>query len=226
MKPKAYVGALQNLFADNANAEIASEQSKYMRDLFPFYGLKRPERNAIQRKFIDEQGIPESVQLAEVIRLCFAAEHRELHYFALDILKRRIRREDADFVNFLEELIQTKSWWDSVDYLASICGVYFLNHPSLVPQITDHWIESNNFWLNRVAIIFQLLYKDKTDEALLYRYIQRHAESNEFFIQKACGWALRQHSKRNPKSVKRFVDENRLSPLTVREGLKHLNKNK
>ncbi len=226
MDPKLYVSAIKKAFAQASDDIIAEAQSKYMRNLFPFYGIKRPERNVIQSAFIKENGLPQQKALTPVLKLCFQAKNREVQYFALDVLMRCIKKQEESFVDVLEELIQTKSWWDSVDYLASICGKFFLIHETLVPIVTDQWIENEDFWLNRVAIIFQLHHKEKTDEALLYRYIKCHAASNEFFLQKACGWALRQHSKRFPDSVVSFIEGQDLSPLTVREGLKHINKSK
>jgi 3-methyladenine DNA glycosylase AlkD len=79
-------------------------------------------------------------------------------------------------------------------------------------------------WLNRTAILFQLHYKQKTTEALLYSFIINHAKSQEFFIQKAIGWALREYSKTNKTSVVEFIHNHDLKPLSKREGLKWLNK--
>ena len=79
-------------------------------------------------------------------------------------------------------------------------------------------------WLQRVAIIHQLFYKETTDEKLLFEMITRVADSKEFFLRKACGWALRQYAKVFPKKVLAFVQKNQLSGLTVREAMKQVNK--
>jgi 3-methyladenine DNA glycosylase AlkD len=47
-------------------------------------------------------------------------------------------------------------------------------------------------------------------------------DSKEFFIQKAIGWALREYSKTNPESVKRFIESNTLARLSIREGSKYI----
>jgi 3-methyladenine DNA glycosylase AlkD len=46
----------------------------------------------------------------------------------------------------------------------------------------------------------------------------------EFFIRKAIGWALRDHARTAPESVRRFVIEHRdqMSGLSFREATKHL----
>jgi 3-methyladenine DNA glycosylase AlkD len=76
--------------------------------------------------------------------------------------------------------------------------------------------------LQRTAIIHQLFYREETDEALLFDLIARTADSKEFFIRKAGGWALRQHAKVYPDHVKTFVQNHTLSGLTIREAMKHL----
>ena len=75
-------------------------------------------------------------------------------------------------------------------------------------------------WLRRTTLLFQLRYKDKTDETLLFALIEENQESNEFFIQKAIGWALREFSKTEPVSVVDFVSSHTLAQLSQREALK------
>ena len=81
-------------------------------------------------------------------------------------------------------------------------------------------MDSGNIWLQRVCLIFQLAYKEKTDEALMFEYVRRVADSKEFFLQKGAGWALRQYSRTNPEVVRQFVESTRLAPLTRREALR------
>lgn len=66
--------------------------------------------------------------------------------------------------------------------------------------------------------------KNKTDNALLEKIIFNNLGSNEFFINKAIGWSLREYSKVNPDWVKVFLEkqEGRLSGLSVKEASKYL----
>jgi 3-methyladenine DNA glycosylase AlkD len=66
-----------------------------------------------------------------------------------------------------------------------------------IKPTTSKWMQTSNIWLKRTAILFQLRYKTKTDEVLLYNFITQCSESDEFFIKKAIGWALREYSKTN-----------------------------
>lgn len=145
-----------------------------------------------------------------------------MQYFALELIQKSLKKQDPDFIYFLEELICTRSWWDTVDWINKLVGLHFRKYPELIQPVTEKWMSSGNIWLQRVCLIFQLLYKDKTDTALLFDYILRLKDSKEFFIQKAAGWALRQYARTNPAAVRVFVAQHPLAPLTKREALKHL----
>lgn len=134
-----------------------------------------------------------------------------------------MKKNPEEFISFYEELIQTKSWWDTVDWIRKMVGVHFQRFPHLIIPTTEKWMASNDIWLQRICLIFQLTYKEKTDFALMKKYILQLANSKEFFIQKGAGWALRQYSKTNGKGVAEFINANpQLAPLTKREGLKWL----
>ncbi len=127
----------------------------------------------------------------------------------------------------LKYLIISNSWWDSIDFISpKLVGYVFKTYPELIPTYTDKWIESDNFWLQRSAILFQLKYKQNTDFELLKSIILRLNTEEEFFIRKSIGWALREYSKTNPKAVKDFIENNELKPLSAKEGLKFIVKSR
>jgi 3-methyladenine DNA glycosylase AlkD len=129
-----------------------------------------------------------------------------------------------DTIKLIEYCIVHKSWWDTVDYLNSYgSGMYFKKFPELKEALTSGWNRSGNIWLNRSSLLFQLKYKTETDTELLGRYIKRLSSSKEFFIQKAIGWVLREYSKTDAAWVRRFIRENKLAALSVKEGSKYLN---
>lgn len=88
----------------------------------------------------------------------------------------------------------------------------------------EEWIASENMWLQRLALLFQLKYKDEVDTQLLQYVINELLGSKEFFINKAIGWSLRQYSKFNPDWVVEFVAKTPLENLSKREALKIINK--
>ena len=123
----------------------------------------------------------------------------------------------------LEELITHHSWWDTVDSIASnAVGEYFKAYPEMIPEVIERWRNSDNMWLNRTCLIFQLKYRDQLDFELLKSLIQQYLPVKEFFIQKAIGWSLRQHSKHDPAAVKAFADSLELSTVAKREAYKYI----
>jgi 3-methyladenine DNA glycosylase AlkD len=218
----SYIKPLEKLFKANANKELAPAMSKYMRNLFPFYGIMTPLRKQLMKEFYSEYGLPEIKDLNKVMKDLWALPQREFQYAGLSIASRTHKHWKEGMVPLFEYLIKTKSWWDTVDGIApGLAGKYFLKF-GVDEEVTDKWIESDNFWFQRSAIIFQLKFGDMTDEKLLYRYIKRRKNEDEFFIRKAIGWALRQYAYVNPESVKKFVAKNDLKPLSVKEALKHI----
>jgi 3-methyladenine DNA glycosylase AlkD len=101
-------------------------------------------------------------------------------------------------------------------------GVHFRRFPEVREKYLARWRASDNFWLRRATILFQLNYKKETDFDLLCEIICENLDSKEFFINKAIGWSLRQYARVDPKAVMKFVRSTPLHPLSRREALKHL----
>jgi 3-methyladenine DNA glycosylase AlkD len=126
-------------------------------------------------------------------------------------------------IKLIENLIITNSWWDSVDVVAKyLLGGYLQQFPNETYEVIERFSNSNNMWLNRSAILFQLSYKEKTNFDLLKSECEKHKESKEFFIQKAIGWALRDYSRFNPNVVTEYVNSTNLKPLSQREALRNI----
>lgn len=223
MKTNQYLHHVQAIFLEKGDPLVAQGQMRYMRNQFEYYGLKAGRWMELSKQIFQEKGILQGEELQSLARLCFEDVHRELHYFALEMVQKTLKNQPAEFIDFFEELITTKSWWDTVDWLAKLVGMHFKKHPDLILPITERWMASGNFWLQRVCLIFQLTYRERTDFELMKKYILQIAGSKEFFLQKGAGWALRQHSRTDPAGVVEFVENNpQLAALTKREALRLL----
>jgi 3-methyladenine DNA glycosylase AlkD len=213
---------LTTLFEKNRNEENAGPMEKYMKDHFPFLGIKSPLRKELEKQFFKETEIYKVPFNSDFVTGLWEKDEREYHYTAITYIGKFIKKLPKDVVSLFEELITTKSWWDSVDSIAPLVGELARKYPEIIEETIDGWAVDDNFWLRRSAILFQLKFKQQTNEDLLYDYIGKNADSKEFFIQKAIGWALREYSKTNPVSVKAFIEGNKLAPLSVREGSKYV----
>ena len=220
------VNELRDAFAAAANPEAASAMSAYMRGLFPFAGLQAARRRALQAVVFQQFGRPDAEQLELVAAALWALPEREYQYAACDLLRRHSAALDPAHLPRLRELVTMKSWWDTVDGLAShVIGQVVRRFPQRGEQMVL-WIRDSNLWVARVAILHQLQFKQATNEERLFRYCTIQAGHPDFFIRKAIGWALREYSKTAPDAVRAFVTEQAevLSPLSQREALRHLSR--
>ena len=218
-----YVASLKALFEQNVDPMQAAPMKKYMRDQFDYLGIKTPENVALQKEFYAQYGLPHLSALDQILRDLWALPQREFQYVAVGLLGKFVKQLPAEFIETIEYLIVTKSWWDTVDSIAGgIVGTHFQRYPATRKKYLARWRKSDNFWLRRTTILFQLNYKKETDFELLCDLIRENLDSKEFFINKAIGWALRQYARIDPKAVKKFVKSTQLHPLSGREALKHL----
>ena len=219
-----------------------------MKSAMPYRGVTSVPLRAILAEVVSGLALPDRAAWeAAVLELWDCADYREERYAALAVAGHRLYRvhQDADTLALYRHLVVTGAWWDFVDNLASH-HVGDILRASLVPagstgqrptggnndprprELMRAWAVDEDLWLRRTAILCQLLSKSETDVDLLRHAVEQNLESSlhgrEFFIRKACGWALRQHARIDPDWVRAFVAEHEddLSGLTRREALKHL----
>lgn len=224
MKPIEYAENLRLACQELRNEEEAVKLSKYMRNQFEYFGLRAPLLRGLVKEFIAKNGLLEQDELVDTIKTLWSFKEREMQIAGLYIMDKMIKNIRRNDLSLIEFIITTKSWWDTVDHIAKHhAGKYFSMYPKQIGTI-DSWLESENIWLIRSAILFQLGYKDKTNEELLSSIIERSLGTKEFFINKAIGWALREYGKTNPDFTIDFVNSHSLPPLSKREALKLLPK--
>jgi len=211
-----------SLIAESNPSKIAGMEA-YMRNKFSFLGISSVNRKAIL-KTLNLKSLSNNLDiLIPLVDKLWQQPQREYQYLAIDLLIKYRKLLQTEHIPSIITLIENKSWWDTVDMLAaSVLGDILNRNPTNNQSIIETLSASSNFWLNRTAIICQLKFKDKTNVELLEMSILPHIESNEFFIQKSIGWALRQYSKTNPTYVIDFVNKHSLKPLSKKEALKHI----
>jgi 3-methyladenine DNA glycosylase AlkD len=209
-------------FRAAADPERAGPMAAYMKSRFRFFGIPSPARRSIQRAVLGRWR-PEQGELVAFTDAAFAYDEREVQYAACDLVSTRGRDCSPTLIDDLARWITTRSWWDTVDTFARPTGDLVRAHPEL-GAVMDRWIDAEEFWLARIAILHQLHAKDATDADRLFSYCARRAGDREFFIRKAIGWALREYAKTDPDAVRTFVGAHaaELSPLSQREALRRL----
>lgn len=223
MRETTYIKELSLMLKASADEKDALWAAKYLKNQFEFFGIKAPARNAAFKEFFAKNGLPPEEQLEAMIDELFFLPEREFQYFGIELAAKFKREWKPESVYLFEKMAITKSWWDSVDYINIACiKPYFEKFTDDKASITQRWADSGNTWLQRLSLICQLGKKTRIDIPLLFRNILQLNHSDEFFIQKAIGWALRDLAWKEPDTVRKFVSENKLKPLSRREALKNL----
>ncbi|GAA4928819.1 DNA alkylation repair protein [Streptomyces coeruleoprunus] len=215
---------LTALYGAAADPARAVQAAAYMKGVAPFLGIPTPERRTLSRAVLEGLPRPDEADCTAIALRCWRLPEREYQYFAVDYLRRHVRRCTSAFLPVTRHLVTTVPWWDTVDLLAAhVVGGLVAADPALRTEM-DAWAASDDIWLVRAALLHQLGHKDATDTARLFRYCLNRADDADFFVRKAIGWSLRAYARTDPDAVRGFVDahRDRLSPLSVREALKHL----
>ncbi len=217
MEAQMLLKELQNL----ANADDALAMKAYMRGRFEFLGVKTPARRKAAKAFFKKHGGADIDW--RFVRQAWEHPFREMQYAALDYLETRKNLLRPGDLPQLKKLAQSKSWWDTIDFLDRLAGGIIAGFPETRPVILQ-WSRDEDIWLRRLAIDHQLLRKDQTDQHLLEQILVNNLNQTEFFINKAIGWALRDYSKTNPEWVKNFIRQHhgKMAPLSIREASKYL----
>ena len=218
----SFIPQLEAAFDQKRNEGNAIQMKKYMKNLFSFYGIKTDERRAVFHDLLKSNEQEISQNYREIALTLLKKEFRELHYCGIEILIKNLKKNyQKDDIKLIETFLVTNSWWDSVDTISKyLLGQYLIEFPNETEKVIERFSNSENMWLNRSAIIFQLGYKKKTNYELLFSECVKHSQSKEFFIQKAIGWALRDYSRFNPNGVRNYVNSTNLKPLSQREALR------
>jgi 3-methyladenine DNA glycosylase AlkD len=208
-----------------SNQEKAAGMQAYMKTDMPFYGVQKPARTQILRHLKKEHRPANREEYEVLILALWRLPHREEKYLAQGVA--------TSFKDFMvpatlplyRRMIVEGAWWDFVDETAThMIRHLVIDYPEETWPTVDSWIEDDNMWLRRAAIICQVGAKEHTDSGRLFSYCASRTRETEFFIRKAIGWALREYAKTDPEAVARFAKNHRgeLSGLSFREATKHI----
>lgn len=208
-----------------SDSKKAIEMAQYMKSEMPFYGVQKPDRIPILKNLSRDYAPTCQREYIKIVETLWQGEHREERYLAIDYAQKFVRIADCASLPLFERMVRSGAWWDFIDPIASaLIGTVLLAERQSVAPLLYKWIEDESLWIRRSAILSQLKHKTATDKSMLFQFCLATMHENEFFIRKAIGWALREYSYTEPQLVKEFLlsNKNKLSPLSFREGAKHL----
>jgi 3-methyladenine DNA glycosylase AlkD len=217
----------QTVLAPLADSARAGPMAAYMKDHFVFFGIAAPARRAACAPLLRSASGLDSGALLGVAQQLWRMEQREYQYLAVDLLARYHKKLGLADVPALMALVQSKPWWDGVDGLAGVIGDVLKAAKmkgEAAQECMDTALMSTDFWVQRIALLHQLGWREQLDTRRLACYCLYLAAEKEFFIRKATGWALRDYARHDPDWVRQFLLEHKekLSGLSYREAAKHL----
>ncbi|GAB3582634.1 DNA alkylation repair protein [Amycolatopsis endophytica] len=221
------VHAVRSGLAKHADPGKAPDIRRYMKSEMDFRGVPKPERARLVRSLFAEHVLPDRESFVAAARTLWRdAEFREERYVAIDLTGHRsyARWQDHMLVPLYEEMIVTGAWWDYVDEIAiRRIGPIRRAEPDRVTPVVREWAQDEDRWRRRTAVICQVGANVATDRDLLTEAVEANLDDRDFFLRKGIGWALRDYARTAPEWVRAFVEAHpALSPLSVREALKHL----
>jgi 3-methyladenine DNA glycosylase AlkD len=208
-----------------ADPAKAVQMAAYMKTDMPFYGVQKPFRKPFYREMRKRYPASSHREYVDNVRRLWRLEHREEKYTAIEYALQNTQFIKPRSLSLYEQLIREGGWWDLVDTVASdLVGRVLLDHRTDMRGLMENWVEDEDLWIRRTAILAQLRHKAQTDAAQLFDFCRRRAHERQFFIRKAIGWALREYSKTAPTRVRDFLMRHRqeLSGLSFREGARRL----
>jgi 3-methyladenine DNA glycosylase AlkD len=225
MHLQEYVKLVADALHAHSNPKRALQIKVYLRNQFEFLGIQTPTRRSIYK---DLPKLPRDAKLLlQIANQLWHKPEREFRYVACDLLIKNAKIFNLADLPAIQNLMQTDSWWETVDSLSSAIGDIVLNEKlnnRASQTVMDEWLWNSDFWVRRSAMIHQLGWRQHTDTDRLARYALQLSGESEFFIRKAIGWAFRDCAKHNPAFVQAFMQKNgaSFSNLTVREATKNL----
>jgi len=216
------IKSLTEIFKENADREYADQMKAYMKGHFSYFGIKSPDRRAVTKEWIAEWKNLSVDEIFLFARKLWEMPEREYQMTGMDLLSKIEKKTEEKHILDMEWFIQNKSWWDTVDWLAShLVGNWVFKFDG--HELMEEWNSHDNMWMRRTSIIYQINRKSHNLE-VLQRNCKNHLHEKEFFIRKAIGWVLRDVSRKEPEFVVDFVKKhkNEMSPLSYREATKYI----
>jgi 3-methyladenine DNA glycosylase AlkD len=140
------------------------------------------------------------------------------------------KKDYENLKSFVANIIDSISDWEICDQLAvRVVANLTVQNKDEMFSLMQEWINSENKWIRRLAVATLAGYirKRKMDSKKCLQLLDGVMKEKDKDVKKAIGWALREITKKDPKSVFEFLkkwaktkDEN--TKWIIKEGMKKL----
>ncbi|HEY4222169.1 MAG TPA: DNA alkylation repair protein [Myxococcota bacterium] len=203
-----------------ADAATKAWGEKYFLGVIELIGVKRAGVNAVLREVLPAAKALSSDALVHEALVLLRDPRMEPRQIAIDLLHRRKRDLDPDFVDVLARIFDGHVRdWATCDGLSGRVLRPLLPNASARKKIVA-WSRSDNLWRQRAAAVSFVndcktgLYDDD-----IIAVCARIVKNPERFVQLGCGWVLRELYLVDAPRTLKFLDDN--AKHISREGLRY-----
>ncbi|MBR1843328.1 MAG: DNA alkylation repair protein [Opitutales bacterium] len=140
----------------------------------------------------------------------------EARYTALVLLNENFPKKPKKVLEIYLRNTKSVNNWDLVDISAPhIVGKFCLQTGN--NDVILNLVDKKNLWDNRIAVVATLPLIKSGQFALTLQLCERFLHHTHPLIHKACGWMLREISKRDAESVLHFFRKHCEAPSVMRE---------
>src|SRR5262245_9050281 len=152
-------------FTALAHPRNAKLMAAYMKTDMPFHGINKPDRLPIDREAVATFPLRTRREYRDAVMALWNQPFREEKYSAIFLAKAHPQFITAASLPLYRRMIIDGAWWDLVDDIAArLVGRIVLDNGEPAQRKMDAWIEDQNLWIRRSAIICRLSHKEETDE--------------------------------------------------------------
>jgi 3-methyladenine DNA glycosylase AlkD len=207
----------------------AEREKRYLKSDFVHIGVTVPVLRKVAVSAVKAKPARDELLGLSQILWDVTDEGRPVHearMAAIEVLVKRVALLEPRDMDTAERLVRDSASWVYVDNIAErIVGALVVRYPDLA-KVLDAWVADPYMWIRRTAVLALLpgVRTGNPDLERISRFGDAVMGEREFFIRKALGWVLREHSKKDPAWVVQWVEPrlDTISGVTLREAVRRL----
>ena len=207
----------------------AIEMAKYHKVERQYLGIPNPELDRISKELRNDLDVPGRVALSKEL---WKTDIHEARVLAAKLLTQaRLRPDDRPAWELIGSWVSDFDAWAIADHACMAGQKRLVWKPERVDQV-EPWTQSDHMWARRAALVITLPWTKQNhpkpeDLAIRDRVLgwaAGYVEDQEWFIQKAVAWWLRELSKHDPDRVRKFLTSHgkKMKPFALKEAARKL----
>ncbi|MEP5760986.1 MAG: DNA alkylation repair protein [Litoreibacter sp.] len=192
------------------NPSKAAEMAFYHKAPRVYHGVANPVLDDIAKTLRSETDVAQRVALADAL---WSENTHEARILAAKILTQaRLRPDDTDAWQLIASWVPDFDAWAIADHACIAMQKRLVWDPVRLDTV-ETWITSDHMWTRRAALVATLPWTKQNHpkpaeleaRKRILGWAASYVEDNEWFIQKAIGWWLRELSKHDPEATRSFL---------------------